>query len=390
MLAVTATATSTVRQEIIDNLELYQPFISVAVPSKPNVKYFLYDSPTKNVEQIFAPYVTDIANNGFEATRVIVFCRTSHNLRKLFSLFDGKFSSYYPDPLSRPYARFHSRTQIEVKSMINKSLSDPNGKVRFLMATIAFGMGIDCKGLHTVIHFGTPSDMDDYFQESGRVGRDGAQSRAILLTYPHCLVSPKISKGMKAYAKNSEVCRRKVLMAQYSTDSFQSFQPLHLCCDVCEKQCDCNQEDCKSIDLHEFGLTDQTEPVVECSLNSDGIKYLKLKLTKLRESLIADHEGVVSPSISSGFSLECITQIVNIASCSLTEEDIYVKTALMNKSVITQIHELVRQVVTEPLFEKKDFDDEYYFSDKSNDDSDPENSSRYRFSNDSSGESDCE
>eukprot|EP00111_Clytia_hemisphaerica_P024956 TCONS_00073520-protein len=182
MIAMTATATSSVRQDIIDSLELYQPYISVAVPFKPNVKYFLHCNSTRNVEQIFLPYVKDIQNNGFEAERVIVFCRTSHLLRKLFALFDGKFSSNYPDLLVRPYARYHAHTDDEVKAMINDSLAQPYGKVRFLMASIAFGMGVDCKGLYTVIHFGAPSDIDDYFQESGRVGRDGAQSQAILLT----------------------------------------------------------------------------------------------------------------------------------------------------------------------------------------------------------------
>ena len=75
-----------------------------------------------------------------------------------------------------------------------------DGSVRVVFATTAFGMGVDCKGLYNIIHFGPPGDIDDYLQESGRAGRDNAQSHAVLVLYPKC-TSGKVSKEMKLYAK---------------------------------------------------------------------------------------------------------------------------------------------------------------------------------------------
>ena len=89
---------------------------------------------------------------------------------------------------------FHARTHEEIKDFITSSFKAETGSIRFLVATIAFGMGIDCKGLHNIIHFGPPLTLDDYFQESGRAGCDGKFSNAILLLYPKCLVSKNISK----------------------------------------------------------------------------------------------------------------------------------------------------------------------------------------------------
>ena len=59
-------------------------------------------------------------------------------------------------------------------------MSKDDGIVRVLVCTIAFGMGVDCKGVKTIIHLGPSRDVESYMQESGRCGRHGCQSNAVI------------------------------------------------------------------------------------------------------------------------------------------------------------------------------------------------------------------
>ena len=68
-------------------------------------------------------------------------------------LFDGKLSFHCPNVLE-PYARYNASTDDEMKKYILSSFRKIGRKVRFLVASIAFGMGVDCKDVNTVLHFG--------------------------------------------------------------------------------------------------------------------------------------------------------------------------------------------------------------------------------------------
>ena len=57
-----------------------------------------------------------------------------------------------------------------------RSLTKDTGVVRVVFATTELGMGVNCIGLYSKIHYGAPRSIDDYFQESGRAGRDGKQA----------------------------------------------------------------------------------------------------------------------------------------------------------------------------------------------------------------------
>ena len=64
--------------------------------------------------------------------------------------------------------------------------------------------------LNTVIHFGPSLTIEDYFQETGRAGRNGEQSYAILFNYTGCTRSRNITSSMKQYLRNESFCRRKI------------------------------------------------------------------------------------------------------------------------------------------------------------------------------------
>ena len=96
------------------------------------------------------------------------------------------------------------------------------------------------KGAHLVIHMGPSSDLDDYLQESGRIGRTGDQmSHAVLLRYKGCTRSNNITKEMKNYVSNSSECRRMLLLRHFSCNPQPIISEKHSCCDVCAESCRC-------------------------------------------------------------------------------------------------------------------------------------------------------
>ena len=98
-------------------------------------------------------------------------------------------------------------TTPELKEKIIASFSMPKSTLRIVIATTAFGMGIDCTDIRRVIHWGCPPDVESYVQETGRAGRDGAQSEAILQFKKG---GKYVETTMINYAKNTSDCRRKL------------------------------------------------------------------------------------------------------------------------------------------------------------------------------------
>ena len=77
---------------------------------------------------------------------------------------------------------FTACTERKVKDQIIQSFSEVSSPLRIVIATSAFGMGIDCPNIRQVIHFGSPEDVESYVQESGRAGKDGKLACALLLS----------------------------------------------------------------------------------------------------------------------------------------------------------------------------------------------------------------
>ena len=134
-------------------------------------------------------------------------------------------------------------TEPDIKEEIISCFSNPDGKLRIVVATIAFGMGLDCPNVRQILHWGAAHDVESYIQETGRCGRDGYLASAVLF---HSKKEAKnTSAAVISYCENETVCRRKVLFRDFGDDGTDTFPcSLCLCCDVCKAKCDC--ENCKN------------------------------------------------------------------------------------------------------------------------------------------------
>ena len=166
-------------------------------------------------------------------------------------------------------------------------------------------MDVDCKDLHTVIHYGPPGTLEEYFQEAGRAERDGLPSDAVLVTYPKSLNSKSISKAVKLYSKNEEVGRRMLLLKEFGEQK-QTLDPMHVCCDVCARVCNCEGGTCKEKSKKNWWEIDaaSSAPVVEKHfvISEETAKYLYENLLKIREKIVK-FQGHCGPAVNSGFPL---------------------------------------------------------------------------------------
>ena len=132
---------------------------------------------------------------------------------------------------------FTSGTQGDVKDSIIRSFRSPTAPLRIAVATITFGLGIDCTDVRQVIHLGPPEDVESYIQHIGRCGRDGQDCRVLMLYGKNLMKNS--SQVMINYCKNASLCRRNFLFADFEFYTPNQSLIACKCCDICARSCTC-------------------------------------------------------------------------------------------------------------------------------------------------------
>ena len=107
-------------------------------------------------------------------------------------------------------------------------------KLRLIIASTAFGLGIDCKDIVRVINYGTPNTLEELVQEMGRAGKNGNQAQAILY---HKAIGDDVSEQEKLYGENISVCHRELLFKDFLFFNKESSLSGCNCCNLCTIWC---------------------------------------------------------------------------------------------------------------------------------------------------------
>ena len=247
MIALTATASLETQAIIKKSLCMTDSLDVIISPNKPNIKYTVNSCDTGDVRINFAWLIQLLIEKGIETPRMIIFFRKVEYMSTVYKhvVYELRNSDAYKqrDENSRLIDMFHMKTTDSVKESICKSYQEQFGSLRVVLCTTSFSMGLDVKGVDTVVHYGPANDLEDYIQETGRAGRNlSDKCHAVLMRYKRCTGSKNISADMKNYV-TSTTCRRIQILKPFMHETVRnSICPTvsHDCCDICANTCRCS------------------------------------------------------------------------------------------------------------------------------------------------------
>ena len=194
--AFTATATAYVRQDIIQQLGLEDPQLVVNSFDRPNLKLRVLEPQSKweALRQELHP-----------EEAMIIYANTRKQVDQLYDqLRQAKFK----------VVRYHAGLSAEEREASQNAFIYE--EVNLIVATNAFGMGIDKPDVRKVIHYNMPTDLESYYQEAGRAGRDGLPAEAILLYHAKDIVAAKFLIGQSQDPSSERRLQAMINYADYA------------------------------------------------------------------------------------------------------------------------------------------------------------------------------
>jgi ATP-dependent DNA helicase RecQ len=169
ILALTATATQKVQDDIIDLLRLSQAKRLITGFNRPNLSLEVISTPNERAKlTLLNDFLADVEGAG------IVYAGTRRDVEQI-----AEFIVQVTGKRARPY---HAGMEMDERYNVQEAFMA--GDLPLVVATNAFGMGIDRPDVRFVLHYSVPGSLEAYYQEAGRAGRDGLPARAILLYAP--------------------------------------------------------------------------------------------------------------------------------------------------------------------------------------------------------------
>lgn len=229
LMALTATADPTTRADILLHLRLNEPHTYLGSFDRPNIRYTVQEK-FKPMEQL-AKFIA-----GQKGKSGIVYC----NSRKKVEEITEKLSARNISVMG-----YHAGMSVQQRETVQNAFQRDN--IQVVVATVAFGMGINKSNVRFVVHFDLPRSIESYYQETGRAGRDDLPSQAVMFYDPAdyawlqkmLLEEPESEQrdikqhklqAIGAFAE-SQTCRRLVLLNYFGESRREPCKNCDICLD---------------------------------------------------------------------------------------------------------------------------------------------------------------
>jgi len=260
IVALTATAVPRVQKDILDSLRMHRnPFVSLSSFDRTNLKIRVRHKSAGGVAATLKPLLDDLKLHSSRPSQqtTIVYAPTRAQVEEVAAFLQKNLEGS-PSSLSSTEQRsegmkveyYHAGCTTEQRERVHSNFV--TSKTTVVVATVAFGMGIDKIDTRRIVHYGPPKTLEEYYQQIGRAGRDGLPSECILFVsaadfdkyqsefYLGGLQGPALQatkdsmSALRKFALQTEDCRRASLLRYFN--EVPSFGDRCGTCDTCQRR----------------------------------------------------------------------------------------------------------------------------------------------------------